>query len=245
MNRIPRVQMVFFDAGGTLLGTNTDVPHWYEQFFVEACAELGVDASLPAVQEALGHAVRTFPGGPRCSCAATTRAYWQHVYQSTYAAVLPADFDTAAIATASIDRFERGEFIELFDDARPALDALAGLPVRMAVTSNFGSYLADFTVQLGIADRFEFLHISANEGTEKPALEFFARALKRAALDPAEVLVVGDSAREDYEPARALGMNAVLIDRWGRVGGPADAPRLRRLDDLPAWMRDAGLIDCG
>lgn len=58
----PEIKYVLFDAGGTLLGTNTDVEHWYEQFFVDACAAEGHHVELADVRASLHAAAHAFEG---------------------------------------------------------------------------------------------------------------------------------------------------------------------------------------
>src|SRR5438067_234635 len=60
-------------------------------------------------------------------------------------------------------------------------------------------------------------------------------ARERSGLEPAEAVYVGDNPRFDTEPAEALGMLGVLIDRRDRFPGH-DGLRLTTLDDLPAAL---------
>jgi len=229
--RTGQLEWVFFDAGGTLLGTNPDQEHWYEHFFIEACAEQGYCPSLEMVHAALAHAAATCPVHPRCSTPEQVRAYWEHVYSSVFAQLLP-ERDATALANHYIDRFEKGEFVELFADTLPALETLRGCGVRKAIVSNFGTYLKDFLKRCGIADEFEFAVISAAEGCEKPDPTIFRLALERAGTSPDRVLFVGDSVEEDYRAARALGMRAVLIDRHNRHRELVDIERIRDLREI-------------
>ena len=82
----------------------------------------------------------------------------------------------------------------------------------------------------------EFALVLGSEevGSAKPEMEFFQEAISRAALPPAEVLMVGDSMRLDIAPARMLGMHTILYDpydfyphhRGNRVRSIADVPEL-------------------
>jgi putative hydrolase of the HAD superfamily len=58
--------------------------------------------------------------------------------------------------------------------------------------------------------------------------------LARLAVEPAEAVMVGDTIEDDVEGARAVGMQAVLLDREGRF--PEYAGRLDDLRELPAAL---------
>ncbi|AXA37375.1 MAG: HAD family hydrolase [Candidatus Hydrogenedentota bacterium] len=234
--RTGRFEWVFFDAGGTLLGTNPDQEHWYEHFFIEACAEQGYRPCLEEVHAALNHAAATCRVHPRCSTPEQVRAYWQHIYTSVFAHLLP-QRDATALANHYIERFERGEFVELFADTLPALEILRKRGVRKAIVSNFGTYLEDFLRRCAIAHEFEFAVISAAEGCEKPDPAIFHRALERAGTSPDRVLYVGDSLEEDYHAARAIGLQAVLIDRHDRHRQLQDVRRIRDLREIVQFLQ--------
>ena len=56
---------------------------------------------------------------------------------------------------------------------------------------------------------------SGLEGVEKPDPRIYKIALERAGnIAPEEILHIGDSMRKDYVPAKSVGMNALLLDRF-------------------------------
>lgn len=229
------VEWVFFDAGGTLLGTNPEEEHWYEHFFIEACREQGIEVSLAAVHEALHEANLTCPVHPRCSTPEQVRLYWEHIYGTVFRRLVPTD-DPLALARHYIDRFEQGEFVELFPDTLSALEAVRQAGRRAAIVSNFGGYLSHFLERCGIAHYFEFTIISACEGCEKPQPEIFHKALQRAGARPEQVLFVGDNVEEDFLAATQVGMRAVLVDRHDKHANRDDLIRIRRLDEVVNYL---------
>lgn len=231
--RVPYVpvEWVFFDAGGTLLGTNPEEEHWYEQFFIDACREQGVEAPLEAVHEALHEANVTCPVHPRCSTPEQVRHYWEHIYGTVFKKLLP-HANPLALARHYIERFERGEFVRLFPDTVRALEAVRQAGRRAAIVSNFGEYLRHFLERCGIADYFDFAVISACEGCEKPQPEIFYRALHRAQTEPERALFVGDNVEEDFFAATRVGMRAVLVDRHNKHAHRDDVVRVQRLDEI-------------
>ena len=53
------------------------------------------------------------------------------------------------------------------------------------------------------------------EGVEKPNPKIYEIALERSGnIAPEQTLHIGDSIRKDYEPAKSLGMHALLVDRF-------------------------------
>jgi HAD superfamily hydrolase (TIGR01662 family) len=100
--------------------------------------------------------------------------------------------------------------------AREALIRLADDGVRLALISNIWQpYLTSVERHLG--DLFE-AHMeprlrlfSFREGHAKPSPVMFERALARAGVAAEDAVMVGDSHREDIEPARALGMETVWV----------------------------------
>ncbi|MCX7625728.1 MAG: HAD-IA family hydrolase [Candidatus Sumerlaeaceae bacterium] len=229
------VEWVFFDAGGTLLGTNPEEEHWYEQFFIDACREQGVDVSLQAVHEALHEANVTCPVHPRCSTPEQVRHYWEHIYGTVFGKLLP-HAHPLELARHYIDRFERGEFVRLFPDTLDALVAVRQSGRRAAIVSNFGEYLQHFLERCEIAYYFEFAVISACVGCEKPQPEIFRQALHLAGARAEQVLFVGDSLEEDFFAARRVGMRAVLVDRHNKHNHRDDIVRVRRLDEIVNYL---------
>ncbi len=232
---------VLFDAGGTLIGTNTDSEHWYEQFFVDACAEQGCVVSVSQVHEVLRMAVRSRQFDNRCSTDAQTRAFWQHIYSTAFADLLgakgygktPAVIDH--LAADYIDRFEDGEFIRLFPDTKPALEALRAQGAKMGIVSNFGTYLTSFLKKLEIDQFFDFTIISAAEGCEKPNSDIYKKALSRCnGAEVGRILFVGDCPKEDYEAAAQHAMVPILIDRHNRHADKPELRRVRSLKEVPS-----------
>lgn len=61
-----------------------------------------------------------------------------------------------------------------------------------------------------IADAFDFITTSAEEGVMKPDERIYRLALQRAGVDPAEAVFI-DDAPPNIEAARALGMQGILF----------------------------------
>lgn len=130
---------------------------------------------------------------------------------------------------AAIGAFDaaRDARLEPYDDVEPTLAALAGRGFVLLAASNGNAEMARHEV---------FQHFTATwfaevAGVAKPDLRFFLGALEHVGVLPEAALMVGDRLDNDYEPARAIGMQAVLIDREGRVED-ASVARVDALTEL-------------
>jgi len=131
----------------------------------------------------------------------------------------------------------------LYPGVSETLHALSALrpPLRLAVaTSRRADAALGVTEALGIAHRFE--HIEGSGGTTlraKPAPDLLLLLARRMEIDPARVLVVGDTPR-DIAAGRAAGMStaAVLYGLGQRDQLHAERPDhlLEDLEDLLALM---------
>ncbi len=130
----------------------------------------------------------------------------------------------------------------LFDDVVPALDALLDVGYRLAVVSNWDAGLPDILTQLGIADRFDAVSVSAIVGARKPDPRIFGDALGHLDVVPDRAVHVGDRTIEDVTGARAAGVSSLRMGR-GTVNG--DLATLTDLLDLLARSTTTGLAKLG
>ncbi len=111
--------------------------------------------------------------------------------------------------------------VELFDDALPALTALAARFPIVAV-SNGNAHVG--RVGLG---QFFVGAISASEyGVAKPDARIFHAAASHAGVASADVLHVGDDAAMDVLGALGAGMQTVWVNRTQQVWSHAEQPHL-------------------
>lgn len=232
---------VLFDAGGTLLGTNVASPHWYEQFFVDACHENGYDhVTVADVQTALAHnrATLTDPQ-PFWHCDRLIREHWDKTYSSIFRTLCPAH-NAAQLAKHYIHRFSIGDYTELFPDALPALESATRNGLQIGLVSNFGSYLDHILTRLNIAHYFSIKIISSIVGTAKPNPDIFQLAHSFIPQIPAHrILFVGDSLHDDYDGSRAYGMTPILIRRIASsIEAPDGTTIMTSLSELEKFYRD-------
>lgn len=124
--------------------------------------------------------------------------------------------------------------VELYPEALTVLNALGGL--RAAIVSNADQeHLAAWNVTLPV----EFILISEAVRAYKPHRLVFQRALELLALQPHEVLHVGDSDVDDVKGAKAAGLRVAWVNRDGRSRHPDVPPpdfEIRDLNGLLALL---------
>ncbi|MBI1742858.1 HAD family hydrolase [Candidatus Acetothermia bacterium] len=86
-------------------------------------------------------------------------------------------------------------------------------------------------------DFFEFLITPRETGEMKPSTLYYQLALKKLELRPSEVLVVGDSFERDIEPARAWGLQTLLI---AEESAHALVKCVRTLRKVPTYLENLG-----
>jgi putative hydrolase of the HAD superfamily len=127
----------------------------------------------------------------------------------------------------------------LFPDALPTLVRLHAAGIALGVISNFEEWLERLLEALDVIHYFDVRIISGIEGVEKPDPAIFRLALERGGVRAEESAYVGDIPAFDTEPAEALGMLGVLIDRRGRFPDHTGL-RIASLEDLPVAIGVAG-----
>jgi len=77
--------------------------------------------------------------------------------------------------------------------------------------------------------------VSGVEGMEKPDPRLFELAMTRAGVAPQDSVYVGDNPEFDVDPALAVGMFPILIDRRGRFP-EAPGARIGSMGELPGVL---------
>ncbi|MBS0194999.1 MAG: HAD family hydrolase [Proteobacteria bacterium] len=145
-----------------------------------------------------------------------------------------ADEDPALVPTAFEAYFAARCQVDLYADARAALDRLsARLP--LAAISNGNACL----VRIGLMAHFDFQLAAREHGCGKPDAGIFLAACARLGLHPHEVLHVGDDPAHDVIGARAAGLRSAWINR-DRRAWPDTHPQpelaFADLHELADWL---------
>jgi len=221
---------VFFDAGETLVHPHPSFPDLFAKILVREGHEVSPDAirdRIHVVSDRFREAARTnelWTTSPERS-----RRFWHEVYAIFLQDIGIVD---AALADTCYREFTDLANYTLFDDVIPALKLLEESDLTLGVISNFEEWLERLLEQLGVRSYFSVRVISGVEGLEKPDPRIFQLAMERAGVQPGRSVYVGDNPEFDVDPALAVGMFPVLIDRRDRF---PDAPgiRIASLEELP------------
>lgn len=85
------------------------------------------------------------------------------------------------------------------------------------ITNINNRFLQNVLRALGFSDiLFSYFVTSDDVSKSKPDLEPFLMAIKKANLEPGQILYVGDQVKKDMEPAKKVGMKTVLVDYKGQ-----------------------------
>nr|MDO8085174.1 HAD family hydrolase [Candidatus Sigynarchaeum springense] len=127
----------------------------------------------------------------------------------------------------------------VFEDTLPVLDELKNLGFKLGIVSNtpWGSPGILWREELGrirIANYVNPIVLDRDAGWRKPAGQIFQHAIDILKAQAKECIYVGDDPRWDIAGPRAVGMDAVLIDRSGTqvVKGALALKNLHELVDL-------------
>ena len=136
--------------------------------------------------------------------------------------------------TVSQQRYE----LALYEDVVANLDRLRVAGVAIGIVSNMAIDGASLASNLGLSPHIDFAVTSSEVGCEKPDGRIFAEALRRSgASDSSSAVMVGDQPESDLDGATAAGIDAILLDRYGRftAGEHSDYPRaedMRQVCDI-------------
>jgi HAD superfamily hydrolase (TIGR01662 family) len=134
------------------------------------------------------------------------------------------------VAVAITERWLHSENFELYEDVLPVLAHLRGHGLKLGLVSNSSRDLDAFVRHFSLD--VDAWITSRVHGKVKPSPSIFQAILEELEVEPAEAVMVGDSAEDDVAGARSLGLQAFLVNRDGRAG--ADA--LPTLLALPALI---------
>jgi putative hydrolase of the HAD superfamily len=142
-------------------------------------------------------------------------AFWTHVGERL-------ELDEEELAVFRRD-FWRGDRLD--QDLVALIRHLQQRGYQTALLSNAPPEMEAYIEELGIADAFDVIVISGDEGVTKPAPEIYERALSRLNVAPEEAVFVDDM-RVNVEAAQQPGLQAT---------------RFRGLAPLRAWLKDLGV----
>lgn len=153
------------------------------------------------------------------------------------------DLDAEQLRAIEAVFLDAAQDAELFPEALEVLDRTRAL-ARTALLSNTQGFDMELLGALGISDRLRTRVLSAEIGALKPDRSAFEAVQARMGLFPGNLVMVGDSWRDDVEGALEAGWTAIWINRTGASRPVADPeanlvelPDLRQVPDVIARLQ--------
>jgi putative hydrolase of the HAD superfamily len=220
------LQAVLFDVDFTIAKPGPDLgPEGYQRLG----RRFGLELDPLRYGEARAHAVETLQRHPELD---HDEEVWV-LFTEQIVRGMGGNSDRAYECALEMTRaWEHADNFQIFEDVLPVLEDLRLRSLKIGLVSNTGRNLDDFVRHHGLV--VDAAVSSGVHGKTKPHPTIFQAALGRLGVDPEAAVMVGDSIEDDVEGAKAVGMQAVLLDRDDRY--PEIEEKLTDLRALPAAL---------
>ncbi|WP_285566129.1 HAD family hydrolase [Actinoallomurus iriomotensis] len=228
------VEAVLFDFSGTLMVTGPP-----DRRLAALLEDAGIELTEAEVHEWARRLERSggLPGGHSSAVIPEEiRATWERrdlepaAHRRSYTWLIRhAGWPWPELADAVYDGCTRPDAWTPYPDTLPTLRALKEHGVRTAVVSNVGWDPRPVLAAHGVADLFDAILLSYEEGHCKPDPVLFKTACARLDTDPGRALMVGDDRRADGG-AEAVGIHTFYVD---------PLPARERLDGFAPLLAEA------
>lgn len=202
------IRGIIFDYGGTL---DTGGNHWGRVIW-EAYERHHLPVTAQQYCEAYVYAERTLGSEPIIQCAENFRRTLEAKLKLQREYLLSRGVVDADLS-ALVDELDQ----LACEQTRHSREVLLQLKERLplVLVSNFYGNLAAVLSDYGLADLFGHVVESAAVGVRKPDPRIFMLGVEALGLSPQQVMVVGDSMKNDIRPARSIGCHTVWLKGQG------------------------------
>lgn len=205
------LKAILFDIDDTLFSTTKFAQHARANA-VRAMIEAGLNLPEDLVLRELDEVLSEFSSN------------YEHHFDKLLQRLRPSALvrvNPALIVAAGVAAYHDTKFRELkpFEDVEPLFVALRAAGMRLGViTHGWTVKQAEKLVRLGLVPYLDpkAIFISDQIGISKPNPKLYLTALRDLALQPHEVMYVGDSPEHDIAPPRSIGMITVWAKRGAR-----------------------------
>ncbi len=226
------VSFVWFDIGYTLVYMQR------EQTYRQALLQFGRDIPLEDLQREFHLTdklfMREYPG-----VFMNPRAVYMPWYLGHLNFRLGVAVDVCAL-DACWEEIKKGvhPYWLPYARTREVLESLKRDSIGLGVISNWDHSARDVLREARLIDCFDHIVISCEVGHNKPHPVIFETALARAGVPPDACLYIGDNYYDDVLGSRRVGMDALIINRYGSLGVEEikDCPIITDLSQLPAYV---------
>jgi putative hydrolase of the HAD superfamily len=206
------LDVIFFDAGGTLFRPYPSVGEVYAQVARRHGAILDAGEIERRFQDAW-HA-RNGLASLGASDDKIEREWWHRLVTEVFSGLVTFD-DFEAFFAELYDVFARPGCWRLYEETVPVLDQLRRKNYRLGMISNWDHRLFSIVEGLGLKPYFEQVVASSVAGVAKPARGIFDQAVQALGVKAERCLHIGDSLEDDYYGAQRAGLQPLLLDRRG------------------------------
>jgi len=223
-----RVKAVFFDWVGTVARPE---PDRHMGVYLVA-KELGYELPLDKLSKSLYRAEnRVTDGVPGVWWEGKDEApflgWWDVVLEGMNIEVPP---ESRIEITRRVSQMVKKLKWVLYDDVLPVVEELKERGVILGVISNM------YTGR-GLLDRFLDIAVTIKDvGVGKPDPAIFSAALEQAKVTAGDSIYIGDQYESDVVGARGVGMQPLLIDRYGVVTDVLDCPVIHSFREVPDFV---------
>lgn len=202
------IRGIIFDYGGTL---DTGGNHWGRVIW-EAYERHHLPVTAQQYCEAYVYAERTLGSEPIIQCAENFRRTLEAKLKLQREYLLSRGVVDADLS-ALVDELDQLARRQTANSRKVLLQLKERLP--LVLVSNFYGNLAAVLSDYGLADLFGHVVESATVGVRKPDPRIFMLGVEALGLSPQQVMVVGDSMKNDIRPARSIGCHTVWLKGQG------------------------------
>ena len=226
---------ILFDVGMTLIQ-----PRFSDaEICADICAQHGYSVLLPQIEEEMSDFTDTLVAryrekGDLWASEEGVREFFVQLYAQFFEALgLPQPRELAAAV------YQRAQLPENWSPFPEVMGLLAELKERgliLGVVSDWGDWLPDLLLSLGLTRYLDFVIVSAVVGATKSTPHIFQLALQRAGVRANEALYVGDTYHTDILGARTVGLRPILLDRSGAAPTTVDCPVIGSLEEIWEYL---------
>ena len=213
-------EVIFLDAVGTLFGVKGSVGEVYSSI----ARRFGVLASADELDTAFKEVFKTtpplaFPDVSPQDIRKKEFQWWREVTKRTFQKVGVShkflDFDI--FFHRLYNYFATAAPWEVYPDVIPCLQRWRDQGFKLGIISNFDSRIYQVLIALDLNHFFDTITISSEVGAAKPNPIIFKSAIEQYGVSPEQTWHIGDHPQQDYEGAKAVGMQGFLLKRKSLV----------------------------
>lgn len=207
----PGTRAVFFDAVGTLIHPDPPAPVAY----AAVAQSLGSRLTAAEIAARFRTAFAREEAFDRANGLRTSEERERRRWRNIVGDVLDDVRDGERCFEELFRHFGRPGAWRLDPDAGEMLAGLGRRGYVLGMASNYDGRLRSVAAGKPELRPVRHLVISSEVGWRKPAPEFFAALSATTGLAPAHILFAGDDRANDFDGARAAGLQAILVGAGG------------------------------